>query len=271
MFAVERAPSVAEVYFDAPTHASDTEENEAPKWKGKGKAVAPDTDVLSAPVASTSSVAESEVEWTKYGPPQGLMKVPDISSDVIKKVVQESVDKILARIAEEEERQIAEAKAAAEVEAETERLRQEEEERITREKNEELEVPAITVEGDPSAGDVSSLSDPALRRKPVPAPQAHDASFAGVSLMVGSHEFLSPAPPVKPKKMSFKALLRRLNKSEKGESSATGAARHRHKASSGSIDSSSTLARKHLSLDTFKKVTTNSTSSPASSVHEELM
>ena len=116
------------VAHDAWGQHDDDDDHEGTRWKGKGKAIAHVTNDVSSP-AETPTEAFT-VDWTKYEPPEGLKYVGDIDSEVIMQIIQQSIDRVRARIAEEEESR----KAAAEVEE-----RRQEEAEAASEKNVGLE------------------------------------------------------------------------------------------------------------------------------------
>ncbi|KAI1428167.1 hypothetical protein F5Y12DRAFT_78419 [Xylaria sp. FL1777] len=118
MLIIDQAPSTSEDPFVAhgvPVQDQKDRDIEGVKWKGKGKAAAQDTGELVSPT-ETSSEAFT-VDWTKYEPPEGLNYVGDIDSEIITHIIQESIDRVKARILEEEKQKTA---------AETEIPRQEE-------------------------------------------------------------------------------------------------------------------------------------------------
>jgi hypothetical protein len=275
-----RSPSTAvEEYFDALPEPSATEEdetprwngrrkpvattddvsynpwtattirlNEQPNWKGKGKAVAVAEGALSTPVVSVTPADDREVDfevdsmvdWTKYEPPQGLRNVPDISSDIITRIIQESIDNIKSRIAEEEQ---ARQHAAAAAES----LRKQEEAKVEKEKG---KAPEGSEPESPGNGESSHQE----QHSPIAA-NPHIATFAGVRMTVDPHGLLRPIPPPKSKRRSLMGLLRRLNNTEKGESSAAGAARR--------------AAKRPITIELITRIATSSASSPTGSVHEE--
>lgn len=216
-----------------------TQQNELPTWKGKGKAVAVAEDAISTPVVSVTLADDDEVDWKKYEPPQGLRKIPDISSDIISRIILESIDNIKSRIAEEEaERQNAAAKE--------EKSRREREANAEREKGKAPEALKL----DTSVNGSSSHQE----HSPVAA-NLHTATFAGVRMTVDHHGLLRPVPPPKSKRRSLLGLLRRLNHNEKGESSAAGAARQ--------------AAKKPIAVELITRMVTSKSSSPTTSIQEE--
>ncbi|KAI0596655.1 hypothetical protein F4775DRAFT_603464 [Biscogniauxia sp. FL1348] len=165
----------------------------------------------------TDADNECVVDWTKYEPPDGLKDVSDVHSELVAKIIQDSISNVKARIIEEERRK-----------AEAERLKQEEEEaQKDREKGEEAKASETPIEADGPA-------DAAVRP---PSPDRSPYSYAMTK------KTLKTDPPpgaesTRPKKRSLMNIFRRLNHSgEKGETSAAGASRHKpHHGSSASDD-----------------------------------
>lgn len=200
--AIELAPLVTE-FHDASVWGE-----ELPHPKGKGKEIAAPDIVLSTPEASQSTEIKREVDWTKYEPPAGLLDTTGVDSEDIKQIIQESVDRIKARIAEEE------AARQVMIEAEKLRLEAENEKEVITEASEPADSEKKEdIEENPSTPRHAAAIQPAI--------------FAGVKFAIGPYGLLRPAPPPKSKVRSFMALLRRLNNTEKGESSAQGAARNK--------------------------------------------
>ncbi|KAI0515192.1 hypothetical protein F5B22DRAFT_191962 [Xylaria bambusicola] len=90
-------------------HDNDTD-NGAARWKGKGKAIVQNSNDNSPPIEVSSEAFT--VDWTKYEPPEGLKYLGDIDSEMIMQIIQQSIDRVKARIADEEDAR----KAAAETE-----------------------------------------------------------------------------------------------------------------------------------------------------------
>ncbi|KAI1639556.1 hypothetical protein F4809DRAFT_648609 [Biscogniauxia mediterranea] len=159
---------------------------------------------------------ESVIDWTKYEPPDGLKDVSDVHSELVAKIIQDSIKNVKARIIEEERRK-----------AEVEKLKQEEEEaQKDREKGKEAEAPEAPIEADGPA-------DATIRP---PSPDRNPYSYA-----MTKRTLRRDPPPgaesTRPKKRSLMNMFRRLNHgSEKGETSAAGASRHKAHGSSASDD-----------------------------------
>ncbi|KAI5918302.1 hypothetical protein F4810DRAFT_726180 [Camillea tinctor] len=149
--------------------------------------------------------------WTEYEPPEGLKDVSDAHSELVVKIILDSISNVKARIIEEEERRKAEA----------EKLKQEEgEAKKDREREEEAEASRTSTE-EPVLVEVT-LRPPDLNSKPYAA-MTKDTSTKDTT--------------TRPKKRSLKSIFRRHNYgSEKGETSAAGASRHRPHGSSISDD-----------------------------------
>ncbi|KAI0136725.1 hypothetical protein BJ170DRAFT_28141 [Xylariales sp. AK1849] len=260
MFAAEQSPSNVEELLDVPAQESEPEpeDNDGRKWKGKAKAIAATGNITADSVASNTSAAEIEVDWREYEPPSGLMHVADTTSDIIIQIIQESIDKIKTKLVEQQERR--------EAAAETEKLRMEREATAESEKAKALEVlqPTIQVhEEDPGTKD-------GLPGTANSYTSSHSAEFAAFRLAAAPFGAIQPAPQPKSKKRKLMALLRRLNSTEKGESSAAGALRHEHNYSIGSQDSNTHSASKRLTIELVTKVVSNSSSSPRISINENI-
>ncbi|KAI0428941.1 hypothetical protein F5Y09DRAFT_332188 [Xylaria sp. FL1042] len=207
--------------------------------KGKGRAVAQDTDEITYPTETSSDVFT--VDWTKYEPPEGLRHVGDIEgidSEIITQIIQQSIDRVKARILEEEEKKRAEV--------ETERRRKEEA------ANEEKEVVNQSEDTKGPPDEDSTQID----RPDWPLRSTH------VTLKVDDAP--RPFPTELPKRPSRRPLLnflRKLNGAEHGESSTAGAARSRFLTSSSQGELKTHLARKRFVSDLIKRATGEDTSS----------
>lgn len=242
MLIIESMPSIPEKFPVTPAilvQQPERGEDEPPKWKGKEKAVVGDRSTEMVPAGSSNT--EITVDWTKYEPPEGLKDPAGFESDIVVQVIQESIDRVKARIVEEEE-------ARRKAEKDAEKIKREEELKKETEKTNGAE-PSDTLtdrnlgEGDASLG-TSSLP---------PAGQCPDT--------------ISPERSIKSKKQALKNLFRRLNHTvENGESSSAGAARHKRDGSSTSLEMNGHVAKKRLVSEVLRKKI--SKSSPNSSVHE---
>lgn len=218
---------------------SDEMDHESPDQKGKGKAVLSSQDP--GFVSPELLNKEHTVDWTQYAPPAGLKDMAGSDSELIAQVLQESIDRVQARIAEEEERRVAEREA--------EKSRQEE--KLHQEQEQE----------DDMATYVPSLEEKPSERGPI-------AALTGLS--ENSSKALAPQRPVKSKKNSLMNILRRWNNIvEWGESSATGAARHKPGDSQSSFEWTTQTTKKRFVPGILKKTSTeSSSSSPHSSINE---
>ncbi|RYP34622.1 hypothetical protein DL767_004182 [Monosporascus sp. MG133] len=219
---------------------------EAARWKIKRKPV---PDPADSAIALPDMLEDiDETGWTKYEPPAGLKTVPDIESDIILHVIQHSIDRIKARIVEDEERRKAEAEAAS--------AKEEEEAREESEKGKQLDAPSVTV--DIVDGEPAGPSGPNRN--------SHTCKMERQTTRIDPDGFPVPAAESKPKKRLLFSLLKRLNhSSEKGETSAAGAARHKHSNYSSSLD---LTGRKRPAFIAIKKLTG---SSPKSSIDEDAL
>ncbi|KAI1470173.1 uncharacterized protein F4812DRAFT_457565 [Daldinia caldariorum] len=241
---IEPIPVVGE-FSDPPANLVQHSEgggDEFSKGKGKGKAVAENIngDSLSTGVLNT----EITVDWTQYEPPEGLRDTADSKSDVVAQIIQESIDKVKARIAEEKKRR---QEDGAKKLRETEKLLEEKE-----------EIQGTEITGAPL--DESPNEQNLAVQAPVP-----------VSTMLGvaDSSLIAPIQPVKPKKRSFRNLFRRLNNvGERGGSSTTGAARHKRDISRSSFEISGYTSKRGFVSGVLKKTVTNSSSSHTSSIHD---
>ncbi|RYP05461.1 hypothetical protein DL764_003810 [Monosporascus ibericus] len=250
MSASESGSSTAEVVVEEPSKTSidQAEEGqvEEPSWKIKRKPV---PELADSAIALPDMLEDiDETGWAKYEPPAGLKTVPDIESDIILHVIQDSIDRIKARIVEEEERRKAEAEAAS--------AKEEEEAREESEKGKQLDAPSVTVD----------IVDDEPARPSSPKRNSYTCKMRTQTTRIDPDRFLAPAAESKPKKRSLFGLLRGLNhSSEQGETSAAGAARHKPNTSSSSLDLTS---RKRPVFIAIKKVIG---SSPKSSIDEDAL
>ncbi|KAI0135157.1 hypothetical protein F4814DRAFT_436915 [Daldinia grandis] len=213
-----------------------------PKWKGKGKAIV--ANVNDESLSTSLPRNEVTVDWTQYEPPEGLKDTAGSKSDVVVRIIQESIDKVKTRIFEEEERRKAEN---------SKKLRQHEKPRKEDEEDHGAETSGAPLDERPDEQDV-------VLQAPVPAPTR-------VEPLV--RDFIAPVQPIKSKKNSFKNLFRRLNNvGERGESSTVGAARHKRDISWSSLEISTHTAKRRFVPEVLKRTTTDSNSSLTSSVYE---
>ncbi|KAK7969030.1 hypothetical protein PG988_008103 [Apiospora saccharicola] len=218
---------------DIPTSAITGTPNRAnQRWKGKGK------EITRKPVPQTI-VAEDDaeesgdpVDWTQYEPPEGLMTASDVETDLILNLLKDSIANVKRRIADE---------AVRKIELDAFSFDEEEEEAKGKvAKTEQTEEPALEVAQQEPGTDY--LIRDATTTAPEPTHgQAGPGSvdFAGTKLTIDQHGLLRPAPiPPKSIRRRLLGLLRRLNKSEKAESSsaATSSTREMKSASSLELD-----------------------------------
>ena len=258
-----------------PEAQSEEEVVAASEWKGKVKeqAVAPSSDSAIALPDMTderdpdddkhdgSEGDEDEDDWTKHEPPEELKTASGIESEILLQVIQDSIERIKARIAEDEARRQAEAEAEAEAEAARIKEKEEEEEESAKrdiDKGKQLEA------------DIQ-LDGPA--RPPSPNRNPYAYAMSKKTLRIGPHGLLpTVATGPKSKKRSLFSLLKRLNGhgsgsgggSDKGETSAAGAARHARAGSSASFEFTG-RGRGRAALDAFKKATSSSSGGAGSS------
>ncbi|KAH8201857.1 hypothetical protein TruAng_003944 [Truncatella angustata] len=208
------------------------DEVEAPRWKGKGKEVATPSTILYALASSSGySLVENEIEeeseevdWKQYGPPQALTNVQDIESEVITQIVHESINRIKARITEEEEQRQTAIETARILDAE---LSEKEVVAILPEKPEDLQ--------ENQNDDKEVTQDGKQPRVPtyyrMEPPQT--ATFAGVKFTMDANGLLRPvkSQPKSKRRNILGGILRRFNNRERGESGVQAAARHKHRLS----------------------------------------
>ncbi|KAJ3579621.1 hypothetical protein NPX13_g941 [Xylaria arbuscula] len=172
------------------------------RWKGKGKAIAQATNDIMSPIKTLPDTLT--VDWTKYEPPEGLKHAGDIDSEMIRQIIEQSIDRVRARIAEEEE-----ARKAA---AEAKEMRQEE---ATSE--EDAEGSASKGKGIDSIEDGESVQ---ANVPDVPLDSVRDASITD-DITTTSFPAELPKRPVK----SLLRFFRKYNNGpENGESSTASAA-----------------------------------------------
>ncbi|OTB05952.1 hypothetical protein M426DRAFT_319332 [Hypoxylon sp. CI-4A] len=211
-------------------------EDSLPKWKGKEKAIAIRTGVNSImnELPNESRYAEFTVDWTQYEPPRGLTDNADSKSDLVKRIIQESIDKVTANIIEERQ-------------------------------NEEDEAKKLRGEDGPVQENEKTVDDTVVQpldEKPNGNNSPLEASTSLREDADNRGDLLEPPP--KSKKRTLINILRRLNNAgEKGESSSTAAARHKHNASQSSFEAKARSAKKLL------KRATDSNSSSSSQAEIE--
>ncbi|KAI1752081.1 hypothetical protein F4782DRAFT_168480 [Xylaria castorea] len=198
--------------------------------EGKGRENAITLDISEIIAASKTSPDVFMVDWTKYEPPEGLMYTGVVESDIGMRIIQESIDRIKARILEEEEQKSA---------AETARQRREE---AASQEGEEVKQSESDSQLHEDLGQADELDQPATPEQ--------DAS--GTVYTAGFPTGL----PKRPRKRTLMNLFRKLNGGpEHGESSTAGAARHRLLMSPSTAELTTHSARKRFVVDLIKKAT----------------
>ncbi|KAK5630066.1 hypothetical protein RRF57_005781 [Xylaria bambusicola] len=197
------ATEIRPVTQDAWAQHDDDPNDGVARWKGKGKAAVQESNEISSPIEASSDTFT--VDWTKYEPPEGLNYIRDIDSEMITQIIQQSIDRVRARIAEEEE-----AKKFA-VEAEKQRQKEA--------ANEEKEV--VVLRGKCIEGRQDEDSTP-TKDLDWPLPLSQDASRTDNTPRPFPTELLKRSPGVR----GLMKLFRKRNSGpEDGEPSAAGAAR----------------------------------------------
>ncbi|KAI0147982.1 hypothetical protein F4776DRAFT_605448 [Hypoxylon sp. NC0597] len=227
---------------DFVVHQPEEGENQPQGWKGKGKAVVAIKGAR--PRLAGLPTKEVTVDWTQYDPPEGLKELAGSNSDVVVQIMQESIDRVKARIIEEEERRKAEEEAKEQIQKE--KIRQENE---TPENKDTSHTP---LDKKPSENDMqldaSSLARVSTDRNDSHAPEA-----------------------AKSKKRPLFDMFRRLDKIFAGGGSGTsGAAQHNRDISWGGFESSTQAAKIRFIPGAWRKIPTNSNGSPTFSVHPSI-
>ncbi|KAI1496602.1 hypothetical protein F5X99DRAFT_64058 [Biscogniauxia marginata] len=256
MFIIESMASVKEGFlnvFDASVWQHE-EEGSRKDWtskrKGKGKA---------NELVNESDDSAGAIDWVKYEPPEALKDVSDANSEIVAQIIQDSIKNVKTRIVEEEERKKAEAEKLKQTEDEAKR---------DSERGKEIEVPEASLdENQDKSADVSAWP-PSPNRNPNAAAMTETPLRGEVETQRSS---VPEQRPTRPKKRSLMSIFRRLNhNSEKGETSATGASRHRSQVSSASTDLNTRAGRRSVVLELIKRATTDSSSSMSSADEAEI-
>ncbi|KAI1485045.1 hypothetical protein F5X96DRAFT_683138 [Biscogniauxia mediterranea] len=244
-------PSVTEEFVDAFDvlvwqHEKEEEGEESgpafgPKGKEKANELVTEIDNEYASL-DTCADHESIIDWTKYEPPDGLKDVSDVHSELVANIIQDSIKNVKARIIEEERRK-----------AEVEKLKQEEEEaQKDREKGKEAEAPETPIEADGPAD--ATIRPPSPDRNPY---------FYAMTKKTLRRDPPPGAESTRPKKRSLMSIFRRLNHgSEKGETSAAGASRHKAHGSSASDELNTHAGRRKFVSELMKRRSTADSSPP---------
>ncbi|KAI1307743.1 hypothetical protein F5Y03DRAFT_383657 [Xylaria venustula] len=210
------------------------------RHRGKGKATVQDA---SEPIPAPGSSSEAfTVDWTKYEPPEGLRDVGDVDSEIIRQIIQESIDRVKARIVEEKEKRKIEAekgtrgKEEAATEEDEETTKSNGTEGLPDEDSAQADIPDWPLRASQDAPYVDNTSE----SRPFPADL-----------------------PKRPEKRRLLNFFRKLNGSpEHGESSASGAARSRFLSSPSQVELKTHLARKRFVSDLIKKAPAEDASAP---------
>ncbi|KAK8087954.1 E3 ubiquitin-protein ligase ARI4 [Apiospora hydei] len=195
---------------DAPAIAiTKAPKGDKPRWKGKGK------EIIRKPVPTTASAVDDDteeaggpVDWTQYEPPQGLTDAHHLEFDIIETLLKESIENVKARIVEKAVRK-------AETEAFTHENDETEGEAVETEQTESV-APEVAQQSPSTDGSQTDLTTPASEASPRPSARSIATS------------------PYSPKsiKRSLLGFLRRLNNSDKAESSSTSSSRTRYSTAS---------------------------------------
>ncbi|KAI1112010.1 hypothetical protein F5Y14DRAFT_442882 [Nemania sp. NC0429] len=221
------------------------------QWKGKGKAVASlDTEEEEAEEAPATPGTPSEsqpVDWTLYEPPEGLSYTGDVESDMVMRIVQESIDRVQTRIREEAERKSA---------AETARQKKEEEKANMSEKEVVTQPESNGGPSDDASAarvDENEAESGGHNELPSTNPQPDRRTSSVDGPGSGSGSFISDLPK-RPKKRTLMRLFRKFNGGpEHGESSTTGAIRQGLLAHLSNVELVAYGARKRLVIDMTRK------------------
>ncbi|KAI1434511.1 hypothetical protein GGR50DRAFT_396552 [Xylaria sp. CBS 124048] len=163
-------------------------------------------------------------DWTAYEPPEGLRYTGDIESDVVARIVRESIDNVRARIVEE-------AKKAARRRESSETPDQECED------SEQLEV-----------------SENTRKRNSARAVKCGEPATSERDNAKASTSRYPTELPERPRRRTLRNLFHKANSGpENGESSAGGAARNRRPMNSAQVEPTTHSGRKGFILDLVKK------------------
>lgn len=203
--------------------------------KGKGKAVMAPIEYATAHAFETR-LAELEAEigdtarfWQEYEPPHALRSADGVESDILLRIIPESIDRVLARVLEDKARQEEPAVSAAEKGAQEPSPTEEEEVSETKSSQDQDGENTQIAQHHDSSGPVVELARPKASR-----PRYSSAStieFAGTTFAIDRNGFLQLTPSASRKKQSIRErIFRRSNTHSKSqmrvESSAAAAARN---------------------------------------------
>ncbi|TGJ88527.1 hypothetical protein E0Z10_g237 [Xylaria hypoxylon] len=256
MFIIDQGSSITEelsVTYDLSVQSHEYQEMPGVSLKGKGKAAAGDIHEAASLLEMSSDTFT--VDWTQYEPPEGLKYAGDIDSEMVVQIIEQSIERVKARIIEEqEEQEEQEEREEREAAAEIERRKQNE---AADEESEEIEQPE-DIE-DPLDKDSTQIDIP---DRPLSSNQ--DASRADDA------RSFSTELPRRPGGRTLLNFFRKFNSGpEHGESSAAGATRLGFLMSSpGELISHS--ARKRFVSDLIGRATSEDTSIQGSRKSEEL-
>lgn len=201
--------------------------------KGKGRADMVPIEHATAPAFETR-LAELETEigdtawfWQEYDPPNALKNVDGVESDILLRVIPESINRALARVLEERARHKPTDEAA---EKGTQELSTAEEEGVseTNSKDEDGEDSPIS-QHDGSSTSMAKPAQPKASRPEYSSPST--VEFAGTTFAVDRNGFLQLTPSANRKKQSLRErIFHRRNTNSNSqvrvESSAAAAARN---------------------------------------------
>ncbi|KAI1333098.1 hypothetical protein F5Y16DRAFT_393503 [Xylariaceae sp. FL0255] len=257
MLIIEHLPSATEVIHDAPEiliqHFAEDEDMTMPTlWKGKGKEVAREDDSME--IALPELPAEQPpADWTKYEPPEGLRFAGEFDPEMVLRIILESIDKVKARIAQEEEARLAAAEAV--------RKRREEAQALKDQLVSALDPDAPVVGSDYTAETASESSRPSTAIK--------DGTTQFGAKQGGGLILFPVDLPARPKKRGFLNIFRKWQHSDEKGETISGGARRRYYLDASNKDLATYGARKRFVLDLLKKAAgEESSNSPVSYVHE---
>lgn len=201
--------------------------------KGKGKAVmVPIEDATTPPFETRLAEMEAEIGdtawfWQEYEPPDALRNVDGVESDILLRIIPESIDTVVARLLEDKARKELAVEAAEQGTQE----RSPTEEEGASETNSKVEDGGNppNAQHDGSSSPVVQPTQPKASRPEYSSPSTVD--FAGTTFAVDRNGFLQLTPSANRKKQSLRErIFRRHNTNSSSkmrvESSAAAAARN---------------------------------------------
>ncbi|KAI2626296.1 hypothetical protein GGS21DRAFT_267022 [Xylaria nigripes] len=209
------------IVSDASTDRREDEQIANRRLKGKGKAITP--DISGNTPASAAASPALTADWTKYGPPESLRYIGKAKSDVVIRIIQESIENVKARVLEE-------AKAAKQ--------------------NEEAACKQECEEAERLESGLSSLDEGSAQTDQPDQLAIPKQDGMRIAEMKGIPTELSR----RPRKRILGCLFRKINvASECGESSAVGAALHKLPRPSTQVGPTTNIAGKRFIFDLVKK------------------